>query len=454
MDKRDTGAGWTRRRVIAAAGGAALLAACGPAGGDATQPPTTASDTPAKLLVKIRSGPTYEQAFKEGITLFRQKFPKVEIDYFPEQSGWPEKLMAGWAAGDGADVFQAWDDHFWRFAANGALVNINDLLKDYKKADLDDFVKGQWAGFQIPHTNIRYGMPTYINTGVVYYNRNTFRKAGVKEPTATWTYDDYAETAKRLTRNDGGRQVYGVHHPLNMPRTQSTLWAFGGQYVDPKDFKKTTVHQPEAQAALNWLYDRVLKDVSFLPPKQRPSGFNMQTALSDGLVGMAEDGMHALKNVAPIEGVDFDIAPIPKGPKQRMSWITTDGWGLWSGSKARSQAWEFVKFLASVEWYKIQTRHDLLIPSRMSALDDWIQVVRGRFPSLEKVNLKGVKDQLTASPPVVSTWPQFLCAADANKVIADTLTQIFTEGAEKPSVFQARKDQIEQAAGSCGLVLK
>ena len=54
--------------------------------------------------------------------------------------------------------------------------------------------------------------------------------------------------------------------------------------------------------------------------------------------------------------------------------------------KARAQAWEFAKFLISVEWYKLQTRYDLLIPSRVSVLDDWIQVVRGRFPSLEKVN--------------------------------------------------------------------
>ena len=74
-------------------------------------------------------------------------------------------------------------------------------------------------------------MPTYINTGVLYYNKNTFRKAGVKEPDATWTYTEYAEASKRLARNEGGRQVYGNHHPLGTFRTQSTLWAFGGYKV-------------------------------------------------------------------------------------------------------------------------------------------------------------------------------------------------------------------------------
>ena len=108
---------------------------------------------------------------------------------------------------------------------------------------------------------------------------------------------------------------------------------------------------------------------------------------------------------------------------------------------------------AASEWYRIQAQQDLLIPSRLSFIDDWIQILKGRFPSLQNVNLKGVKDRLTAAPPVVRTWPQYLCAADADKVVNDTLLEIFTEGTEKPSVFQTRKDQIDAAAG-CGLSLK
>jgi multiple sugar transport system substrate-binding protein len=445
----------TRRRLLAAAAGAAAIVACG-APGSAGETPSggTAAQQPAKLLWEIRGGPTYQELVEEGLKLFNQRFPKVAVETFPKEGAWQEKLLAGWAAGAGADVFQAWDDNFWRFAANGALVNVNELLRDVKKADLDDFVKGQWTGFQIPTTDIRFGVPTYINTGVLYYNKNTFRRAGVKEPDAGWAYDEFAEAARRLTRVDAGRQVYGGYHPLGKGRLENTLWAYGGNWVDPKDFKRTLAHTAESQAALNWMHDRYWKDISFLPVKQRPTGFLFWVSLGDGLYGMAEDGMHALKDVARVEGMEFDIAPIPKGPKQRLSWITTDGWGLWSGSKARPQAWELAKFLMSVEWFKLQSRIELLIPSRVSLLDDWIDVLKGKFPSLQGVNLKGVKDQLTASPPAVSTWYQFLCAADANKLVGDTLTEIFTEGTEKPGVFQTRKDQIDAAAAGCGLVLK
>lgn len=444
---------WTRRRLVATAGLASAAVACAPAAGPAQNVGSTA-DAPAKLLVKIRAGVTYDQAFKEGITLFNQKFPKTTVEYFPEETGWPEKLMAGWAADAGADVIQAWDEHFWRFTANGVLVNINDHLKDMKKADLDDFIKGQWDGFQIPGTNFRFGIPTYINVGVLYYNKNTFARNGVKVPDNTWTYDTYAESAKRLTKMDGGKQVYGGFHPLSASRMHNTIWAFGGQIVDLKDFKKTTIHLPEAQAGIAWMQDRHIKDASFLPFKQRPSGFNFRTSLGDGLIAMAEDGMHALKDVAAVEGLDFDVAPLPRGPKNKLSWMTTDGWGMWKNSKAREQSWEFTKFLGSAEWYRLQAKHDQLLPSRISVLDEWAQIVRSKFPSLEKVNLKGVKDMLTTNPPLGATRPHFLCHTEAFAIVDQTMNLILREGTEQPSVFTSRKEQIETAAGACGLTLK
>ncbi len=65
-----------------------------------------------------------------------------------------------------------------------------------------------------------------------------------------------------------------------------------------------------------------------------------------------------------------------------------------------------------------------------------------------------MKDNLAASPSVVRTWPQYLCAVDADKVVNDTLVEIFTEGTVKPNVFVSRKDQIDTAAAGCGLSLK
>ena len=87
-------------------------------------------------------------------------------------------------------------------------------------------------------------------------------------------------------------------------------------------------------------------------------------------------------------------------------------------------------------------------------IDERIQILKSRFPSLQNVNLKGVKDSLAAAPPVVRTWPQYLCAVDADKVVNDTLTEIYAEGTIRPNIFLSRKDQIDAAAAGCGLSLK
>src|SRR5262245_51408267 len=108
-----------RRRLLAAGAGAAALVACGAPGGAGETPGGgTAAQQPAKLLWEIRGGPTYQELVEEGLKLFNQRFPKVTVETFPKEGAWQEKLLAGWAAGAGADVFQAWDDNFWRFAAN------------------------------------------------------------------------------------------------------------------------------------------------------------------------------------------------------------------------------------------------------------------------------------------------------------------------------------------------
>jgi len=130
---------------------------------------------PAKLLWEIRSGPTYEQLVQEGLELFKQRFPHITVEYYQKPSNWVDKILSLMAAGSGPDVFQAWDQNFWNFAARGVIVNVNDLLRDLKQSDINDFHRWQWDGFVITNTNFRFGMPTYVNMGVLYYNKDLFK---------------------------------------------------------------------------------------------------------------------------------------------------------------------------------------------------------------------------------------------------------------------------------------
>ena len=51
--------------------------------------------------------------------------------------------------------------------------------------------------------------------------------------------------------------------------------------------------------------------------------------------------------------IDWEIAPLPKGPAGRFTLATNDGWSIWKGSKAPDATWELLKFLQSDEWTDI-----------------------------------------------------------------------------------------------------
>jgi multiple sugar transport system substrate-binding protein len=448
----------TRRTVItqmSLAGTVLAAAACGPLGREPS-PTGGPSAAPAKIILGHRSRPEYDPLVQEALPVFRQKQPKIEVEYQPVTGTWNEKFTATWAAGAGPDVFEAWDQWFWQFGAQGILVNVNDHVRDLKKSDVDDFARWQWDGFQIPNTTFRYGMPKYINMGVIYYNKAMLERAGQRVPAPTWNHDDYATLLRRLTQT-GGQPVFGGRIPYaSFTRYQPHLFAYGGSMVDPKDSSKAAFHQAPAMQAWQWIWDRMFQDNTLIrrQQEQEQGWSNFVDGLAQGRIATAEDGMHALIDVATKMTADWDILPMPRGPARRASWGTTDGWGMWRGSQSRQASWELVKFLTGPEFIRMQSETTLYLPPRQSALNEWIQIVRKRYPALEKVNLKVVQEALAGTEPYVTVNQQFLCYQEMITAFQPILNEIFRDGQQRPAYLRDVREQIERAAASCGATFK
>jgi multiple sugar transport system substrate-binding protein len=439
--------------MAVAALGSAALAACGVGAGSASPP--KAGKVSGKLQWEIRTGPTYDQLAQQALPLFKERFPDIQVEYAPKAGDWMQKDVAGMAAGTGPDVLTAWSRTVRPFLSKGLALNINPLLKDLKKADLDDYIKGQWDGYQVPNTNLRWALPTYTNVCVVFYSKSVFRKAGVPEPAAGWTYDDYADRAKRLTRDDGGQKIYGGYQPSNVwIRMQNQIWGFGGTGIDPKDSTKSTLQSPQTQNALQWIYDRYWRDGSWIPFKERPAGWQWWADIVNGKLAMGEDGMQSLVNMAQINNTDWDIAPVPKGPAAQLSWVEMDGWMIWKDTKSPDAAWELVKFLSGTDFMRMQAKIELLMPARLSLLDEWQQVLRSQYPSLANVNLRLPRDLATKSPSPVRTFELFTCQSEAEAALDPMIKDVIVDGKATPSEFRDRRGEVDIAAASCGATFK
>jgi multiple sugar transport system substrate-binding protein len=113
---------------------------------------------------------------------------------------------------------------------------------------------------------------------------------------------------------------------------------------------------------------------------------NMSTrqALITGRVAMVEDGSWALKDI--LAGADFrvGVAPLPAGPVRRVTLATTDGFGIYAGTRHPDAAWELVRFLISKDYGRAMAHASFLQPARASLVDEWVGFIREEFPQKAK----------------------------------------------------------------------
>ncbi|CAA9306273.1 MAG: hypothetical protein AVDCRST_MAG77-6109 [uncultured Chloroflexi bacterium] len=451
----------TRRRLIGSAalsGGLLALAGCGSGmdrGGSAQGTPRGAGGAlSGRVVWQARTGTTYAELARWAADELTKKHPNVTVEITQENTGVFDKTFTTLAAGAGPDVIHGWGRIMAQYGGRGVLANLADLVKSLPPADLQDFVKQQWDGLVIPTTNFRYGVPAYVNFWVLYYNKTLFQRRGQPEPTDAWDHSDYATALRRMTFEEGDRRVWGGFARVDIPDRQYHVQAYGGHYVDPRDLTRTQLDQNPAQQALQWQYDRLWTDKSWAPIDEK--GRTWQTpdqasGFAQGALATFEDGMDkfgTLTSRMP-QGSEWNIAPMPKGPNRRATFVTTDSWGLWKDSKSRDAAWAFMQLLIGKEFYEQQARIEGLMPSRRSVFDAWQAHWKPKLQaSSPNFNFKAIQDGLFSSPYALVD-EVYLCQNEAERVQNDAMNAILVRGEKTPSYLRQVAGQISEAAGSC-----
>ncbi|HET6319460.1 MAG TPA: extracellular solute-binding protein, partial [Chloroflexota bacterium] len=360
----------SRRSLMGGAGAgsvAAVLAACGQTGGG-TGGQTgqgSVSSVSGKITWQARDPQSYKAVADWAVGAFKSKFPNITVEADQTSTGNFDKTITTLVAGSGPDILYGWGRLMVQYAAKGVVMNHKDLVKDFKAADVSDFVKAQWDGVVVPTTDFRYGIPNYVNLFMLYYNKTLFQKRGQKEPDENWDHNAYATALKAMTFMDGEKQVWGGFGNLSIADRQWHVRSFGGNFVDPKDLTKTGLGDAAAQAGMQWVYDRLFTDKSFAPidgGKRTWNPNSQQDGFGQGVLATFEDGMDKLNPVAMrmAQGNEWNIVPIPKGPSTRNTLITTDAQAIWKNTKAKDAAWQFLQFISSKEFYAQQATSELL----------------------------------------------------------------------------------------------
>lgn len=158
---------------------------------------------------------------------------KVEVLSIP--SDYYVKLATYIAAKKTPDFFWLTQELISKYAELGAIADLTEMFKASQVLTPDQYYPGVLRS--ATYNGRHYGLPWIANPLVVYYNKDLFDAAGVPYPPATggWTWDEFIETAKALTRtvrdqNGNTYQQYG-YIVDGWPNIETFIWAGGGDII-------------------------------------------------------------------------------------------------------------------------------------------------------------------------------------------------------------------------------
>ena len=375
---------------------------------------------------------------------FHAAHPNIRVFYTPDPDNVEEQMLADMQAGTAPDVFQGCCTFFPIWAQKGYTLD----LRPYVEADLDQATIADWDPAQYEAFFLKdgrqYGLPKYHGALALYYNKDLFDEYEVDYPQA-WNYDDYLAAMQRLTHDrdgDGQTDLWGSMVDISWDRIQVHVNGWGGHLVDPNDPARCLMAEPEAVAALEWIRARMWDD-KVMPTFLDVQNVTTRDAFIAGRIAMVEDGSWALKDI--LTGADFrvGVAPFPAGPVRRATLATTDGFGIYAGTKHPDAAWELIKFLVSKDYGRAMARANFLQPARASLVEDWVGFIREEFPQKsEEVDIAAFADGHLNGYSV--TTEIFTNMAEAKRLTYAAWDRLFTLGQTSVAQMQDVCRQIQE----------
>lgn len=210
-----------RRSIAALVATALILTGCSVAPKANSKPAETPTQGTVRVL--IFGGPGYDQQL---ITGFKNAQPGITVEPVTLPDDDYDGLMAKLKSGEiKVDAIVGPGNPF--LFAQGVVAPLDDLIQK-NKLDLAPF--GTAIDFG-KYQGKTYGLPVSLSPMTVVYNTDVFEKLGIPAPKAGWTWDDFADTARKLGPEFAAPGKYATAiAPWNLP---DLLLSSGKGPVDP-----------------------------------------------------------------------------------------------------------------------------------------------------------------------------------------------------------------------------
>ena len=391
-------------------------------GGVAAQDPVTIRVIGLRVTPE-EAGSPLDLARQEVIANFEAANPTIDIDPLESPPDFDTQLLVDLAAGTAPDVWYQDASTLSRLVDAGNILDMNVCLDLVPELTLDRFS----PTFLDIHEreDAIWGLPDGGTPMVMYYNPESFARAGVEEPTSDWTWEEFLDVTQRLTLDSEGRNrldpdfdednvvQWGFRVRQFVFEWIYWAWANGGDVIAPDG---STVdgylNSPETIEAITFLRDLVL-EYGVAPAPSALDQINQQfgflTAFLRGDVAMFPRGhweMVGLTNNEEFTPERVMVVGNPVGVADATV-IYESGWFINSAVESDpaklEAACRFVETLTGVEFQRSKVITGLEISANAEAAASAVE--ESAYPAIEQVFVDEVADGRRPYGSVYATWP-------------------------------------------------
>ena len=356
---------------VATAGGGLLAACVAPA---AAPEDSGASMAEEPIEIRLAEG---SWVGPEGIAFwtdeiipsFEEGNPGINVTFENAESpDYADKLYTQAVAGDSPDVMFVWDNINYNLLQKGQLLQLDDY---FESEYLEDFypalVNAHLLDGQL------FGMPKYVSTVVMAYNKDLLDEAGVNHPDGSWNWDDYLAAYEATTKRDDSGNIVQWGNYVAQGYIQHYVWMNGGEWMNTEIFgTKCLLDSEEAVEALKFNHDQIYGDNPVAPIAGSIPEMGWWNVFSTGRVAFMESHSWTVTNYIRENDFAWDFIDLPVARDGTKAGLTfCNGYVIAKKTKEPDASVQLVRFLTSPQAEEVMALSIVgLQPARRSVAGD------------------------------------------------------------------------------------
>ena len=390
-------------------------------------------DTGNKVLRVLNWGNTEEEKIaNEAIARFNENNPDVEVKQtcvpVTSWSDFIQKWITMSTSGEAPDVINIGLEAVQMAVSNDLLMPLDEIVSEDQ--DLSK-VKEEYApvlldGFSVDDN--LYGLPNGTQTMVMYYNKTMFDEAGLEYPKDGWTWDEFYEDAKKLTKSDGS--VYGFG--LSSSYFQLTPWWSTNNTALVDENQNPALNSKKMVESVEFL-DKLVKE-KVTPDPISSDVYTMFSSKQLAMVGAGRWVLNTWQD-AGLTNADFDCVQWPVNEKEG-SVFGGAAWCISKNTENKELSIELLKSLVSEETLKAVAAGGQQVPPTESLATD--TEIMGTTPD----NIEVIWKAVTVASPVAA--PTYF--GDLEQTTLRCMEEVFSGGKDVQQALDDAQKEVEEKA--------